>query len=1856
MKLSKVVLNQSLFDALGSCKQKIPSETSVFLEALDKISEEDSHQQPQSSLENTSHLPTDNGGETDRRDRACLFSYLQQGVGLRQIIESEFKKKLPVFEEYRRQGYNLNGLDRDGLSQLEGMLHLSAPATPLPGWQNIMMAAKEFLRGMTQLALPPQTTPELQAALDQANNITANIRLALEALDAAGMVKERVAKADEVVNKQLYALAEEARKTLDADTVLTVSDEGYIRTQTELMGLLRSESNDHVTENVRFKKLTNSQLAEDRVIQIRLAAYLESTSDRLLKGARHSRKYVLRYQPQELQTPVSTDESVHIPIARAILSVAPALEEVAATLRKQAADILSAQEESPGDNKDLWEEVVAYLKNATKKMDTKKQMYVNVARSLTTTFQTAAWKVLSASGQLPVIRSAGVKRAVKDTGLLLLDELHQIKRRLKLLPAAAQELQEGVEQRQSLITPATTFSALPVLDSLLDAHLEPEAARWDVKIKQSEEKLEALLAPVTRFVKEKRGEEFWYVLSAELRKEKGDKGEWKGVKQFDEMMTGAISEFSSMAAEVEASALRLAGHRHAGGKDLIKKVQQWLCDLALLEKMTGKVMAKVTGESLDYYSRGGMLARGVAEWAEALKQDYLREMKPEDPEAAAVRFGQSLMSVVQEHSGSFGKKSDPEAEGFLRRLALELKHAEQNTTTYPPTPEEILAGSRGLQDDIKHWAQRKVVSGAISAAIMQGFRLVSSPVYMSGGMAWLVARGGLTIYMGIKDINRGVRVGQGPATREIKKFVKRKAAGQAFRLIMSSSPLGSWTIAAGMTSGRINLEKGYARTFVIESLSDLPEDLLWRGVYGAVSETLCAAVAQLKGAPGAEKDEEGLYSSMHDSEDNNKQKRRKRNVNVNQKSTGDQDISLHDEASMKIKMLISYPSFRSLSEDVKKATYLNAIRYKLFKIEQDSSLPAAIRHDAYLARIGAPLLVPIFINKAPVKNVFFLPDNPGGKCGMIISLDSSTEPYYINKPSELDCEIKAKLPLDAKYNLKLYLGDIYDYGDFSLNSYFGTGARYNIMKPTSIFDEIKNGSEYFGWEKFNYYAPKEMNLSSLADLLYKYSNENSYLEEGRYSESFFLKNAILGFKMPQPDVSVTPVKYELALTWENLSLEEYLKSIANPFSKLGGQVQLIISDIEGDSIQDTIVRVDDAEYIGKWIDVSIGTVVSFTPQGIVLTRLQQAADIGAEFAAGRKPNPLILTAFIMDCIPGEKIAANIGKFSRVAGESVGVIIRIKGKIINLAVLGETIKVAIETGEPLVIYQTLIQSGLSAKNAYEMAGRMSQKLKINKSIMESADLKSLDSFQNESSGYDTLGQGVTRNFKFGQKEMLGRINNNKIEVSVDGGKTWTSGSSVHLLAYRLQNAGGGNHLPENSNKQEEYLSHETTAEREQHIRVQPPQLVNARVYNGPVVYSRPEVKNIVPKTTERKAPAEIKSLADQVNPSSDEIINAEKPGPSGYRRDPQSLTSSEEKTHDIESLPYIEEKLKKELYYKLFSESNQRTIIIEYFNHPENRCYDATVEAFCVLRDAGYKPKVIGVLLLSNSPNKPNINHNVIYVEKGGEQMIVDITIRQFNERLNEEHVILKKDVWMKTFLGFDEVNRVNVFYKTYDNPNLANKEIGNIFSNTDYYDLAMLKNGDFSIINIKDSFLNKVSVDFQSKSSELNKIKNRIKELNPEKVRRDFIDGEKLRDDLSKDASLCNAVENKNHILSKIRAAKLNYDLLEKFNDLKSDVDNLHVLKESLGVLSASDVDIETLLSKNLRKKLSEMNSEPLLAALKSMPDKRGVYTTLSNNEYIKIGEDQFMPLYSYGNERFLGEGRKVKVFFDGQKWDKMNA
>lgn len=799
---------------------------SFLFDMVDDLLEGNGEEQPSSAPGNPSGLPSDNFGKnfpssSNIKERLHSAPFSSREEDMTRFIHDAFHEKLPEFLEYHRKGYNRLGLDAGALRQMADMLQQLSPEDMTPGLQEVKSEAEKYLQNLTTLALPAKPSPVLKDALNVANKMTATICVTLDALSLAGRIggKDWGEKVDEEVSKQLDALAGEAITRLNENSALPVSSEHYTQKKNALMGLMFSSSFELAAENDKFRKFKKSLLAEERVTRNNLAAWIESTAERILSGTED----VIDSAP---------DEPVAMRVGLSINSMNEVLEHAANMLRRIAADLRPVQEILPVDDKSLIDEASDFIQKIPVKSWEKIKGIYHKGRYLDVAGRKVLWGAhYTLDGRYGVRTDRG-KSAVKSTGLLLLDELHQAEFWLRRFPTAAWELEESVEQYESVITQTAFSDREPVLSVLLDEKLKEEAARWEDQKRQSEAKLSELVASATRLTPETWVDSFRRTISDAYEQKEINPEEREWLLIFRDDMKDIVKRFSDIVDEI-GGATGLALHGHTGGEVLRKKISRWLRELDMLKGLVRKDVTKFTGENVEYYSRRGMLARGMAQWGEELKQVYLQDTQPEDQQAVAAEFDERLIKIIHYNAGYFVKENSHTEKVFLERLKLELKHVAQHTTTFPTTPEEILAGTRSLPDDLKHWAQKKLTSGLIDAVIRRGVDNFTSPLSLPGRILWSIVTNGYSLYQGMKEINRGIKFGEGPATRVKERYIKNLLYKATIRVALTLSPATALGLAGLGSLARLLTEDNYLKKFVVETLNDLPEDMLWRGIYSA---------------------------------------------------------------------------------------------------------------------------------------------------------------------------------------------------------------------------------------------------------------------------------------------------------------------------------------------------------------------------------------------------------------------------------------------------------------------------------------------------------------------------------------------------------------------------------------------------------------------------------------------------------------------------------------------------------------------------------------------------------------------------------------------------------------------------------------------------------------------------------------------------------------------------------------------------------------------------------------------------------------------------------------------------------------
>lgn len=833
---------------------------------------------------------------------------------------------------------------------------------------------------------------------------------------------------------------------------------------------------------------------------------------------------------------------------------------------------------------------------------------------------------------------------------------------------------------------------------------------------------------------------------------------------------------------------------------------------AAIKRAIKERVSSVTGTPLHNYSRSGMLAKAIGEWLASEKQALLQSGMGADPKFIDRVFERVINGELKE---AFVKENDPQGDLMSKRVELAVKDVLSDSLLWPQTPEEKLVHSRPFFENMLYWSEKRVTN--IARFVGYGNDALEKLISPYPKTSLLRPRirylrlmlAPVSIMLGVREIKKRVRPGNSLPSELINEYIRREILNAAFRLFtFMLPPLVNHGMALALTGYGLYRGGVYRDEFIERAIVRAPKDALWEGGYVATGYGINAAKKALLQSEYSVLSKGKVEPALSKGGGEYSLKRGKRHV-VNHEQQAHNRHNNFDK-------IVSYRPYYSLPEHVKKMTYLYGIRSILIEIENDESLPEEFRNKAYLARIGAPIVVPLNMSGNPLNNSFLIPDEPGARTGIYVQLGSSNPYYYVGKATDIREGIKNALP----------------YKPGGKVNYYGIHVINTLRSGEAILDYSLNQNN-----------PDPMDIGKLSVLLAK-NIEEDYKRRAYKNREYVLENkklitrAIVGSQIPDPGVSVTPVKYKLQVTWESLTPAEYLRSISCPFSTLSGQMQLIVSDARGESIIETEKHVEEAKYIGTWIDVTVGVATSFTGTGIVFGMVQSAAEIAADISEGKDPDPLAVAGLVVGCIPGGKIAPRIGKFSKIGAKGFKYALKVGDKVIDLADLGIGIKTAVETGDLLAIYQTLIASGMSAKNAHDTTNKISNNLKIKRAepvplppqkknpsvnqlsantstrtenyiktntAQDSSPVQQVESTRSIEIDYKktpariiekmrTTAEvihpaAIVHKFRIGKTEMLGRKNKNAIEISRDGGVTWTHGNNIHKFAFILQSAGG-----------------------------------------------------------------------------------------------------------------------------------------------------------------------------------------------------------------------------------------------------------------------------------------------------------------------------------------------------------------------------------------------------------------------------------------------------------------------------------
>lgn len=1257
---------------------------------------------------------------------------------LRAHLQASISNALPGFYEFRQAGYNLLHPKMVDIEALKSRVEkMQIPILTQPQHKQLeqvsnafldrfMLLRKEsewhnntleFIKFRTEVKKAGWDEPQKRdyhQAIKHANRLSGYLS---ETLDLISLLNEKVEQqtSQDTFRQVNYDVLLNELLPVNADAH---NDQYAAQTRGNLTGVL--------PDNIKFNAIVDSVTLDERLARERLSAGIESLSARLLSGITLTSNYAKKTDETDITREIKREIDFLCQVLRSVIHV---VQSAGQHIQPEAHPLLQQKEA-----RTKTEIAKRELGKTWSTVGQKVQGAIASGRTLSDKFNKNKHRIVHAFPGSAASDTNGeshnINNAVFQVGIRLLDTIQQATSDMHKAIQASRPLQQAVMHYSEL---DKMLSGMPH-NSILDAKLRAESGRWKKKAEESKEQLQHLLGIITPLSDEKMKQSYLSALRDELKAATNPLVSNNVIRDFDTQINATVEGVSGIQKALNQALSPLFVHNKNGGKDLDKLTVSWLHQLKDMKDKLKTGIMQATGQSINNFSRQGMLARWMAEWNEAEKQRYLGTLSAEGRAVTEKHYDTVFFELIQHYLPLLSKESDPQGERLLGRLRLEVGNAAKGNTLYPATMADILAGMKSREQSIRDWSERKLIRGAFLAVCLDAVTLLPNLAALPLRLPIKFAVTGAKVAWGAHKGRQGIRGGEGDVTDEIAEFAKQSYKTAAIKIVLSLPPglsttLGVASIAWSVYEGGL---EGAGKKIAKHIIGEAP----WRALDAgskAVAESYVTTLinSAITGeditsvshsSPLLPQTDVQSFSAEHAPDTDQPRVRRKREV-MDRGPTPPQSPERYNNIPSSAVLQSGHFDFNKgiryerLTDENKKHTYLNAIKYVLLQIQNDTELTEEIRDKARLARIGAKLLVPVDIRGLTLNNTIFLPDSPRAKSGVLIRLDSERPYYYVNKGTDLLPDIILDLPHGGDQPIKRRYKLINDFIERDL--VFPSGVE-------TIHRMRNSGGENVFNIRFNSNNPEAMNIVSLSATLADTIKADYSLKGETIINKSLIARAIAGAHIPDPGVTVTEVQYEPELTLADLTPSEYLESFSRPFAALSRDMQLVSSFNKGETIQQTELHAHQAEYIGSWVDATVGTFTSFTPDGWVINTLQSVAKITADVTAGKDADPLMVAGLIIGCIPGEKIAAKVGKFTRIGGNVVKYGVLLGNKVVDLAIVGDSIKTAAESGDPLDIYRACLASGMSAAHSYKLTKSMSSELKISIKVDGSAQLNTTQS--------------------------------------------------------------------------------------------------------------------------------------------------------------------------------------------------------------------------------------------------------------------------------------------------------------------------------------------------------------------------------------------------------------------------------------------------------------------------------------------------------------------------------------------------
>ena len=439
------------------------------------------------------------------------------------------------------------------------------------------------------------------------------------------------------------------------------------------------------------------------------------------------------------------------------------------------------------------------------------------------------------------------------------------------------------------------------------------------------------------------------------------------------------------------------------------------------------------------------------------------------------------------------------------------------------------------------------------------------------------------------------------------------------------------------------------------------------------------------------------------------------------------------------------------------------------------------------------------------------------------------------------------------------------------------------------------------------------------------------------------------------------------------------------------------------------------------------------------------------------------------------------------------------------------------------------------------------------------------------------------------------------------------------------------------------------------RTQPVERVTTKIATLPSAENNQKIINIPPPANKNTPGAKV-DAHNQLNSPTKKGVSAKEPetvnasNTKANRKHDNSHPGDTRGAVRANQLTNEQTALKEEIHQTLFSKSSRPDDLENFLTNPHNNCYNSTLTTLATLQKAGYVPKVIGVMVMPSSSKNMPANHYAVTIEKNGVEMVVDLTVSQFDPSLGIDAAIQPRPVWERQLVNSPGLKGKAIVTKDYPNLYDAAKEIGNYNFSGTYYDMSFFESGDYRAFNISDATKKRISADYDAILKDHSKLLNETKkyESTAELNREHKKTKEKLVK-LSNKNSSGTEYEKLTGELSKIEG-KL--EKLQTLSDYNKDLYSLGRIKFKFNILSGKDVAKTNLtrLSEKDKASLKDVVSEDLSNAVLKEPPYKGVLVTLSGKKYIKLDTGKYVPFtFLNDNQGIISD--KIVVSYDKHGW-----